>query len=173
MDLLEILKERFEGNMGRHEGVSWAEVAKRLEGNKSTLESLRMMEESGGEPDVIFKDGLEYMYFMDCSAESPMRRSLCYDEAALESRKKNKPEASAEGVAREMGVELLDEEYYFLLQSLGEFDLKTSSWLKTPVEIREKGGAIFGDRRFGRVFVYHNGAESYYAARGFRGKLKI
>lgn len=173
MDILAILQKRFEGNMRRHEGVSWDDVAKRLEGNESALESLRMMEESGGEPDVIFKDGLEYMYFMDCNTESPMRRSLCYDEGALESRKKNKPEASAVGVSQEMGIELLDEEDYLLLQSLGEFDLKTSSWLKTPVEIREKGGAIFGDRRFGRVFAYHNGAESYYAARGFRGKLKI
>lgn len=174
-ELLEILQKRFEKNMIHHENLKWKEVQKKLETRPDKLWSLNEMEETGGEPDVVVLDdsGNEFT-FVDCSKESPKgRRSFCYDRDAWESRKKYKPETSAEEMASEMGVEMLTEEQYFDLQKLGEFDTKTSSWLKTPEEVRELGGAIFGDYRFGRVFIYHNGAESYYGARGFRGILRV
>lgn len=173
--LLDTLRKRFEKNMTRHSGISWDEVEQRLKHHSEKLWSLHLMENSGGEPDVVGKDmNSGEVLFYDCSAESPKgRRSLCYDEASLESRKEFKPKHSAAGLAAEMGITLLSEEEYSQLQQLGEFDLKTSSWLLTPAEVRKLGGAIFGDRRFNRVFVYHNGAESYYAARGFRGCLKV
>lgn len=173
--LLEILKQRFEENEQRHEKMGWDNVRLKLDENPEKLLVLLKMEETGGEPDVIGYEAETGMFlFCDCSKESPKgRRSLCYDRAALESRKKNKPESSAVDRAHEIGIELLTEEQYRLLQTLGEFDLKTSSWLETPQEIRERGGAIFGDCRYGQVFVYHNGADSYYAARGFRGILKV
>ena len=171
-ELLEELKERFDKNMARHKGIKWADVQKRLETNAAKLWSLAEMERTGGEPDVV-KFGKE-ICFVDCSPESPKgRRSLCYDRAAWESRKEHKPASDAVTLAKEIGVEIINEDEYRELQKLGEFDLKTSSWVATPPEVREKGGAIFCDRRFGRVFTYHNGAESYYGARGFRGKLKI
>lgn len=174
-ELLKILKARFEKNPHRHRGISWKDVEARLKVQPAGLWSLKQMEDTGGEPDIVaFDQPGEYLVFCDCSAESPKgRRSLCYDRAALESRKEHKPKDSAEDMAAEMGIEILDEQQYFQLQRLDNFDAKTSSWLKTPVEVRDKGGAIFGDFRFGRVFVYHNGAESYYAARGFRGMLKV
>jgi hypothetical protein len=174
-ELLKILKIRFENKLNRHEGFHWAEIQARLEAHPEKLWSLNEMERTGGEPDVVDYDEQtgEYL-FIDCSAESPAgRRSLCYDREALESREKNKPDGSAMDMAAEMGISLLTEEAYRALQSLGEFDTKTSSWLKTPPDIRERGGAIFGDRRYGHVFVYHNGADSYYAARGFRGSLRV
>lgn len=173
--LLGTLKKRFEKNMQRHKGISWEKIAARLNGNDGKLWSLHEMEETGGEPDVVGMDKKTGEFiFMDCAAESPKgRRSFCYDTEALESRKEHKPKNSALAAAAEMGLELLTEEQYFELQQLGEFDTKTSSWLQTPDEVREKGGAIFGDRRFGRIFIYHNGAESYYGARGFRGILKL
>lgn len=174
-ELLRGLKIRFEKNMNRHEGLEWAGVKAKLEANPGKLWSLSEMEKTGGEPDVVGheKKTGEYLFF-DCSPESPKdRRSFCYDREALDSRKENKPKNSAIDVAESMGIELLTEEQYRELQKLGEFDTKTSSWLKAPAEIRKLGGAIFGDRRFGRVFVYHNGAESYYAARAFRGSLKV
>jgi hypothetical protein len=173
--LLDTLRERFEANMARHEGIQWAKVQARLEARPDKLRSLAEMERTGGEPDVVGQEEKtgEYLFY-DCSAESPAgRRSLCYDDEALEARKKHKPEGSAVARAAEMGAELLTEEEYRGLQELGEFDAKTSSWLRTPAEIRALGGAIFGDYRFGRVFVYHNGAESYYAARGFRCVLRV
>jgi|SRR5579875_1907625 len=173
--LLQALKARFEKNMGRHRGMEWAEVQARLEGHPEKLWSLNAMEQTGGEPDVVGHDKKsgEFLFF-DCSAESPKgRRSLCYDHEALQARKEFKPKDSAVNMAAAMGVELLTEEDYSELQKLGEFDLKTSSWLKTPSGVRTLGGAIFGDRRFDRVFVYHNGAESYYAGRGFRGALRV
>lgn len=173
--LLQSLKNRFEKNPHRHQGLSWEKVRARLEASPSALESLQRMESSGGEPDVIGheKAGGKYV-FCDCSAESPSgRRSLCYDRQALDSRKENKPKGNAVEAAAAMGIELLDEEGYRRLQELGEFDLKTSSWVATPKDVRKLGGALFCDRRFGRVFVYHNGAESYYAARGFRGLLRV
>jgi hypothetical protein len=174
-DLLNTLKARFEQNMNRHKGVEWNKVQARLEAAPNKLWSIKQMEETGGEPDVVGfdKEPGEYLYY-DCSAESPKdRRSVCYDDEALESRKEHKPKSSAVGMATDMGIELLTEEQYKDLQKLGKFDLKTSSWVKTPSEIRELGGAIFCDRRYNHVFVYHNGAESYYAARGFRGCLKV
>lgn len=173
--LLTKLRERFEENMHRHEGIEWADVQARLEANEAKLRSLRAMEQTGGEPDVIGRDEQTGEYiFCDCSPESPAgRRSVCYDRAALESRKANRPETSAMDMAREMGIELLTEDEYFALQKLGPFDTKTSSWLKTPLEVRRLGGALFGDYRFGRVFIYHNGAQSYYASRGFRGILRV
>ncbi len=174
-ELFEILQIRFEKNMKRHPGLEWDNVQIRLESNPEKLWSLNEMEETGGEPDVVENDNKtgEYIFF-DCAAESPKeRRSVCYDQEALESRKKFKPAHSAIGITEEMGTELLTEEQYHYLQELGDFDQKTSSWLSTPSAIRKKGGAIFGDRRFGRVFVYHNGAESYYGGRGFRTSLKI
>jgi hypothetical protein len=174
-ELLTILQTRFEKNPNRHKGIKWADVQKRLEANPAKLWSLDQMEETQGEPDVIAYDKKADAYiFCDCAAETPKgRRSLCYDTEALESRKEHKPKNSALAMANEMGIEVLTEEEYFELQKLGNFDLKTSSWLKTPKEVRELGGAIFGDRRFGRVFIYHNGAESYYGVRGFRGKLVV
>lgn len=173
--LLKILKSRFEKNMNRHKGLEWSKVHARLEASPEKLWSLSEMEETGGEPDVVGYDKKTGAYiFFDCAAESPKgRRSVCYDEEALESRKEHKPKNSAAGMAAEIGIELLTEEQYRELQTLGKFDTKTSSWLATPADIRKLGGAIFGDWRFGRVFVYHNGAESYYGVRGFRGSLRV
>ena len=173
--LLKALKTRFEKNMHRHEGVSWADVRSRLEGDLDALRSLGNMEATGGEPDVIGQDRKSGQYvFCDCSAESPSgRRSLCYDGAALESRKEHKPQSSAVEMAAALGIDMLSEEQYRELQKLGEFDTKTSSWISTPSEVRALGGALFCDRRYGKVFVYHNGAQSYYAARGFRGLLRV
>ncbi len=161
--------------MHRHHGVGWVEVRARLESNPGALKSLLAMEATGGEPDVIGQDkGTGRFTFIDCSIESPTgRRSLCYDRAALDSRKQNKPQGSAVEMAAEMGIDLVTEEQYRALQTLGEFDNKTSSWVETPSDVRSLGGALFCDRRYGRVFVYHNGAESYYAARGFRGSLSV
>ena len=174
-ELLKTLKARFEKNMNRHKGLAWAQVQAKLEANPEKLWSLHEMERTGGEPDVVGQDKKtgEYIFY-DCSAESPKaRRSLCYDREALDSRKENKPANNALDVAAAMGVELLTEEQYRELQKLGEFDTKTSSWVKTPSEIRKLGGALFCDRRYDTVFLYHNGAESYYAARGFRGWLRV
>jgi len=174
-ELLGVLKTRFEKNKPRHSGLEWAKVKARLEANAEKLWSLGEMENTGGEPDVIGHDQKtgEYIFF-DCSPESPKgRTSLCYDREALDSRKEHKPKNSAIDLATAMGVELLTEEQYHDLQKLGNFDTKSSSWVKTPDDIRKLGGAIFGDRRFGRVFVYHNGAESYYSGRGFRSSLKV
>jgi hypothetical protein len=174
-ELLKALKARFEKNMSRHEKLDWADVEARLEANPSKLWSLSEMEKTGGEPDVVARDKKtgEYVFY-DCSAETPKgRRSVCYDGEALESRKEHKPKDSAMDMAEAMGIELLTEEQYRQLQKLGEFDLKTSSWLKTPSDVRKLGGALYGDRRYGRVFVYHNGAPSYYAVRGFRGSLTV
>jgi hypothetical protein len=174
-ELIKTLKTRFEKNMSRHKGIQWEAVQKRLEANAAKLWSLNAMEETGGEPDVVGQDKKtgEYIFY-DCAAESPKdRRSLCYDGEALASRKEHKPADSAVNAAEEMGVEMLDEQQYRELQKLGKFDSKTSSWIKTPPEIRKLGGALFCDYRFGTVFVYHNGAESYYAGRGFRGSLKV
>jgi len=173
--LLKALQPRFEKNVNRHKGLGWADIQARLEANAEKLWSLHEMERTGGEPDVVGHDKKtgEYIFF-DCSAESPSsRRSFCYDREALDSRKENKPKDNAVGAAAAMGVELLTEEQYRELQRLGEFDTKTSSWVKTPSDIRKLGGALFCDRRFNTVFVYHNGAESYYAARGFRGWLMV
>ena len=173
--LLKLLKTRFEKNMNRHEGIEWAKVQAKLEANAAKLWSLNEMETTGGEPDVVGSDheAGEYIFF-DCSPESPKgRRSLCYDRTALESRKEFKPKDSAMDMAVVMGVEILTEEQYRKLQQLGNFDTKTSSWVKTPAEIRKLGGAIYCDRRYNCVFVYHNGAESYYAVRGFRGSLRV
>ncbi len=173
--LLKTLKTRFEKNKDRHKGIHWNDVESRLVANDEKLWSLLQMEESGGEPDLVGvnKKTGEYIFY-DCAAESPKgRRSVCYDLEALESRKEHPPADSAMEMAKEMGIELLTEDQYQHLQELGEFDLKTSSWLKTPDPVRKLGGALFGDRRFGRVFIYHNGAPSYYAARGFRGMLKV
>ena len=174
-ELLRALKTRFEKNMKRHKGVEWAKVQAKLEANTEKLWSLNEMERTGGEPDVVGHDKKtgEYIFY-DCSAESPKgRRSVCYDREALESRKEHKPENNAIDMAAAMGIELLTEEQYRELQKLGNFDMKTSSWVKTPSGIRKLGGAIFGDFRYGNVFVYHNGAESYYAARAFRGSLRV
>lgn len=173
--LLKALKARFEKNMNRHNGLEWANVQVKLEVNTEKLWSLHEMERTGGEPDVVGCDTkTDEFLFYDCSAESPTgRRSVCYDREALESRKKHKPETSAMDMAAAMGIELLTEEQYRELQKLGNFDTKTSSWLKTPSEIRKLGGAIFADFRYGKVFVYHNGADSYYGARGFRGLLRV
>lgn len=172
---LDTLRKRFEKNMSRHRGLEWDKIQPRLEANREKLWSLYKMEVTGGEPDVVGQDKKTGVYiFFDCSAESPKgRRSLCYDRDALESRKAHKPANSALDVAAEMGIDLLTEEQYHSLQQLGQFDTKTSSWLKTPADVRTLGGAIFGDWRFGRVFIYHNGAESYYGARGFRGVLTV
>lgn len=174
-EFLKELKARFEENIGRHRNIEWADVQARLESDDAKLWSLSEMDRTGGEPDVVGFDKISGEFiFYDCSPESPKgRRSLCYDREAWESRKEHKPDSSALNVAATMGIKLLAEDEYRELQKLGEFDLKTSSWLETPSEIRDLGGAIFGDRRFGRVFVYHNGAESYYAARGFRGALRV
>jgi hypothetical protein len=174
-ELLRVLKARFEKNMNRHKGLEWVDVQARLEANPGKLWSLHEMERSGGEPDVVDMDEKTgEILFYDCSAESPAgRRSLCYDRAALESRKEHKPIDSALDMAVGMGIELLTEEQYRELQKLGNFDTKTSSWVKTPAEIRKLGGALFCDRRYNAVFVYHNGADSYYGARGFRGLLRV
>jgi hypothetical protein len=174
-DLLLTLQERFEKNMKRHKGIEWATVRAKLEASPEKLWSLNEMETTGGEPDVVGYDkkNSEYIFY-DCSAETPKgRRSICYDHEALESRKEHKPENSAVQMATDMGIELLTEEQYRELQELGNFDMKTSSWVKTPTNIRKLGGALFCDRRYDHVFLYHNGAESYYAARGFRGALRV
>lgn len=174
-ELLDILKARFEKNAKRHKGIAWADVEAKLNKQGEKLWSLNEMEMTGGEPDVVGQDKKtgEYLFF-DCSAESPKgRRSICYDHEALESRKEHKPANSAVNMAADMGIELLDEEQYRMLQTLGAFDLKTSSWIQTPDAIRKLGGAVFCDRRYDTVFLYHNGAESYYAARGFRGVLRV
>lgn len=175
VEFFSVLKGRFDKNANRHKGLDWANVKKKLEANPEKLWSLNEMEITGGEPDVVGYDKKSDEYiFYDCSMESPKgRRSVCYDHEALESRKENKPGNSAVEMASEMGIELLTEGQYRELQKLGNFDLKTSSWVKTPTEIRKLGGAIFCDRRYNQVFVYHNGAESYYAARGFRGALTV
>ncbi len=174
-DLFGALKARFEKNLSRHKGLEWAEVKARLESNPEKLWSLSEMERTGGEPDVVGQDLKtgEYIFF-DCSAESPRgRTSVCYDREALESRKEHKPRTNAMDMAAEMGIEILTEEQYRELQELGEFDAKSSSWVKAPSDMRRLGGGLFGDRRFGRVFVYHNGAQSYYSGRGFRGALRV
>ena len=173
--MLETLRARFFENESLHPGLAWAEVEARILAAPGALEVMRRMEESGGEPDTIGYDGeTGKLLFCDCSRESPAgRRSLCYDEAALEKRAKNPPAGSALGMARQIGASLLTEEYYRRLQSLGEFDLKSSSWIETPEEIRRKGGAIFCERRYGRVFTFHNGADSYYSVRGFRCCLLV
>jgi|SRR6185436_19482782 len=174
-ELLSALKARFEKNMNRHKGVEWAKVQAKLEANPEKLSSLNEMEKTGGEPDVVGHDKKtgEYIFY-DCSVESPKgRRSVCYDREALEARKEHKPKDSAMNMAAAMGIDLLTEEQYRELQKLGEFDLKTSSWVKTPADIRKLGGALFCDRRYDQVFLYHNGADSYYAARGFRGSLIV
>ncbi|MFA5834714.1 MAG: DUF4256 domain-containing protein [Bacteroidota bacterium] len=174
-ELLRALEDRFEKNMNRHKGLEWATVQATLEANTEKLWSLNEMERTGGEPDVVGYDKKRHEYiFYDCSAESPSgRRSLCYDREALESRKEHKPKNSAIDMAAAMGIEILTEEQYRELQKLGYFDTKTSSWIKTPSDIRELGGALFADFRYDNVFVYHNGAESYYAARAFRGLLRV
>ena len=173
--MLKTLKARFEQNLNRHRGLEWTKIQTRLEANPEKLWALSEMERTGGEPDVVGHDPKtgEYVFF-DCSPESPKgRTSLCYDREALELRKEHKPKNCAGDLAAAMGVELLTEEQYLALQELGEFDTKSSSWVKTPPEMRKLGGALFGDRRFGRVFFYHNGAESYYSGRGFRGSLRV
>jgi len=174
-ELLAMLEARFEKNMNRHQGLDWAKVRAKLEANTEKLRSLHEMESTGGEPDVVKYDKKTSEYiFYDCSAESPDgRRSLCYDREALDARKEHKPKDSALDMAAAMGIELLTEEQYRALQRLGAFDTKTSSWIKTPSDIRKLGGALFADRRYNTVFVYHNGAESYYASRGFRGSLRV
>jgi hypothetical protein len=174
-ELLGTLKARFEKNMGRHPGLVWAKVQARLEANAEKLWSLAEMERTGGEPDVVGQDKKSGEFlFMDCSAQSPKGRvSFCYDRAALDARKEHKPKNCVMDMAAAMGIELLTEEEYFALQKLGEFDTKSSSWVRTPAEIRELGGAIYGDRRYGRVFVGHNGAESYCSGRAFRGSLRV
>lgn len=174
-DLLTVLQARFEKHHTRHAGINWTAVQSRLEASPQKLRPLSEMERTGGEPDVVGMDKAsgEFIFF-DCSAETPMeRRNLCYDREALDARKEHKPAGSALDMAAAMGIELLTEEQYIELQSLGRFDTKTSSWLRTPMEIRQLGGAIFGDRRYDHVFIYHNGADSYYAARGFRGVLRV
>jgi hypothetical protein len=174
-ELLSVLKARFEKNRNRHKGLEWAKVQAKLEANPEKLWSLHEMERTGGEPDVVAQDEKtgEYIFY-DCSAESPKgRRSVCYDREGLESRKEHAPENNALDMAAAMGIELLSEEQYRELQQLGNFDTKTSSWVKTPAEIRKLGGALYADFRYGQVFVYHNGAQSYYAARAFRGSLKV
>jgi hypothetical protein len=172
--LIALLKVRFEKHMHRHSGIAWPAVQGKLERDPNALKALRAMEESGGEPDVIGNGRSGHINFYDCSAESPTgRRSLCYDKEALDARKEHKPNGSAVGMATEMGIDLLTEEQYRELQQLGEFDTKTSSWIQTPPDVRSLGGALFCDRRYGKVFVYHNGAQSYYTARGFRGCLRV
>lgn len=174
-ELIRVLKDRFEKNSNRHKSIEWVNIESKLKGNVEKLWTLNEMERTGGEPDVVGfdKETGEYIIY-DCSPESPTgRRNICYDREALESRKENRPKDSAIDMATAMGIEILTEEQYIELQKLGNFDMKTSSWLKTPSDIRKLGGAIFADLRFGKVFVYHNGAESYYAARGFRGAMRV
>ena len=175
LELIRVLNNRFKNNKQRHPKLEWADIEQKLASNAEKLRSLSEMEASGGEPDVVWFDNVTNEYvFMDCSAETPKgRRSLCYDREAWEARKEFKPKTSAVELASEMGIELLSEDEYRELQKLGEFDLKTSSWVKTPAEIRQLGGALFCDRRYNHIFTYHNGAESYYAVRGFRGSLRI
>ena len=174
-ELMKILQSRFEQNMDRHKGINWSSVQIKLEANPKSLESISEMERTGGEPDVIgYDQSKDCFIFCDCSPETPKgRRSICYDRQALDSRKENKPNGSAIDMASLLGIDMLTEEQYRELQLLGEFDLKTSSWVKTPPTVRKLGGALFCDRRYGQVFVYHNGAESYYAARGFRGRVVV
>ena len=174
-ELFKVLKARFEKNIQRHKTIKWADVEARLKADPDKLYSLHLMEETGGEPDIVGVDSKTGAYiFYDCAAETPKgRRSICYDHQALESRKENKPKDSALGMATTMGIEILTREQYTDLQKLGVFDTKTSSWIRTPDDIRKLGGAIFADYRYGTVFIYHNGAESYYAARGFRGSLRV
>lgn len=174
-NLLRLIKDRFDKNVKRHLGLEWDDIAIRLAANPKKMWSLNEMEATGGDPDVVGYDETTKTYlFYDCSPETPKgRRSICYDQQALDARKEHKPKHSAMGMAEEMGIEVLTESEYHQLQQLGKFDTKTSSWLKTPDEIRAMSGAIFADYRFGRVFVYHNGAESYYGGRGFRGKLSV
>jgi hypothetical protein len=174
-ELLATLEARFTKNMARHQGIRWPEVQSRLEADAGKLQALQQMEDTGGEPDVIGRDGKTGAFiFCDCSAESPAgRRSVCYDREGLESRKEHRPANSAIDMAGAMGIEILTEEEYRQLQQLGDFDMKTSSWVKTPAAIRKLGGALFCDRRYGQVFTYHNGAQSYYAARAFRGLLRV
>ena len=174
-ELLSLLNVRFEENTNRHQGLTWAEIQAKLEAEPERLWSLNEMEKTGGEPDVVgYDQALKEYIFYDCSAESPKgRRNICYDREGLDSRKENKPENSAIDMANAMGIELLTEEQYRELQKLGSFDTKTSSWVKTPAEIRKLGGALFGDRRYDHVFIYHNSAPSYYGVRGFRGALKV
>lgn len=173
--IISVLKDRFEKNLNRHKGIKWEDVEKRIKKSPDKISVLNEMEKTGGEPDVIGYDKKTgEIIFCDCSKESPAgRRSLCYDRKSLDSRKENKPKSNAEDMAKEIGIDILSEQEYFEFQKTGSYDLKTSSWLKTPEDFRNLGGAIFGDCRFGRVFIYHNGAESYYAARGFRGKVKV
>jgi hypothetical protein len=173
--LLDVLQARFEKHAERHRGIRWDDVRQRIEANPANLKVLAAMEETGGEPDVIGRDDdTGELIFVDCAPESPKgRRSVCYDPEALASRKEHKPADSALGMAAKLGIEILNEEQYRHLQTLGEFDTKTSSWILTPPDIRARGGALFCDRRYGHVFTYHNGAESYYAARGFRGLVKV
>lgn len=174
-ELLDTLRTRFEKHMQRHKGIEWTDVQSRLKDNTAALRALLAMESSGGEPDVIAHDQKAgHFTFCDCAAESPAgRRSLCFDGEALDARKQNKPQGSAVGMANDMGIELLGEHEYRALQLLGDFDTKTSSWVKTPTDVRALGGALFCDRRYGQVFVYHNGAQSYYASRAFRGMLRV
>jgi hypothetical protein len=174
-ELLRILKNRYEKNMNRHNGIEWAKVNEKIENNSKNLWSINEMERTGGEPDVVGHDkNTDEYIFYDCSTESPKgRRSVCYDREALDSRKEHKPENNAVDMAADMGIELLSEEQYRELQKLGSFDIKTSSWVRTPENIRKLGGALFCDRRYDTVFVYHNGAESYYGSRGFRGSLRV
>ena len=173
-ELLKVLKTHFDKHMPRHKGIAWADVQARLEAKPSALASLQAMEASGGEPDVIGRDKSGALTFCDCAAESPDgRRSTCYDKSARDARKENKPQNSAHEMATEMGIALLTEEQYRALQTLGEFDLKTSTWIATPPAVRALGGALFCDRRYGQVFTYHNGVQSYYASRGFRGTLQV
>jgi len=174
-DMLRTLEARFAKNMHRHRGIAWPEVRSKLDGSSAALRSLREMDSTGGEPDVIGHDKESGVYtFCDCSPESPAgRRSVCYDREALTSRKEHKPENSAVDMAAAMGIDLVTEEQYRALQELGEFDTKTSSWVSTPPEVRKLGGALFCDRRYGKVFLYHNGAQSYYASRGFRGTVRV
>lgn len=174
-ELLNLLKSRFEKNLNRHKSIDWNKVEAKLKANKDKLWSLNEMEKTGGEPDVVnFDKKTDEYIFYDCAPESPVgRRSLCYDRKALDSRKENKPKNSAMELAASMGIEILNEEQYRQLQEFGNYDNKTSSWLQTPADIRKLGGAIFGDYRYGNIFIYHNGAESYYAGRGFRGMLRV
>jgi len=174
-ELFKTLKDRFANNMRRHTGIDWSSVQAKLEASPKKLQALSEMERTGGEPDVIgYDEKTDEFIFCDCSPESPLvRRSICYDREALDSRKENKPSGNAIEMASSIGIEILTEQQYRELQELGEFDKKTSSWVKTPDKIRELGGAVFCDRRYDHVFIYHNGAESYYAARGFRGRLKV
>lgn len=174
-ELIKTLKKRFDNNMPRHTGMAWKDVLSKLEANPRKIWSLNEMEKTGGKPDVVGYDYINGTYtFYDCSDESPSgRRSTCYDKEGLESRKQHKPDKNAIDMANEMGIELLTVEQYHELQTLGEFDTKTSSWLQTPKDVRQLGGALFGDFRYGKVFIYHNGVQSYYAARGFRGVLRV